>query len=324
MNPITETTRTLRSRSRHAGRLLPGVMAAALALTGVAWGQSNFPAKRQGTLRFTYQNLDLGDQLFSEDVIDPVLGNLGDKVDEGKTSIDALVIGADYGISSRLAIAGSATYVRTSYNGPIPHGDYDDGGTHGTLQDASLTVLYKALPAPFSIVPFIGVVIPMRDYETRGLAAAGRGLSQTILGVDFGWENASFPLEIHVAYAYRFVEELDGVNTDRRNLGVRIGYQFNRHLGASLVGSYRGSPGGHDLITDSNEPNFMAVHDAAIALTETSAGAGLTWRITPTIDLYGTYGSTLSGENLQKTRSIAAGLAWHFGGNPTLGSDSSR
>ena len=318
MTPILEKTTALRSPGRSVGRIVPGALAVMLAVSGLAWGQSELPPRRQGTLRVTYQDMSLGDQLFSEDVITGQ-GNLGDKVDEGTTKIRALVLAADYGLSSRLAVSGSATYVQTQYDGPIPHGGYDDGSTNGTLQDASLVVLYKALNAPIAIIPFAGVVVPMRDYETRGLAAAGRGLNQTILGVNLGWQTPGVPLWVDVTYAYRFVEELDGVNTDRRNLGLRIGYRFNERLSGSMFGSRRSSPGGYDLITDASEPNFMPVHDAAIALSETSGGAGLTWTINPAVDLYGTYATTLSGENLQESRQVSVGVAWRFGNNPVLG-----
>jgi len=309
-----------------AGRLVGGVFAVTLALSGLAWGQTHLPEKRQGSVSLFYQHLDLGDELFSRALVVPAgdprgTGNLGDKVDEGSAKIQAFVLAADYGLSSHLAVSGAATYVETSYedNGPIPHGSYDDGRTHGTLQDASVTLLYKALDGPIAVVPFAGLVHPMRDYETAGFAAAGRGLNQTVVGVGLGWDAPTVPLNVEVSYDYRFVEKVEGINTNRSSIGLRVGYRFSSRLSGLLFASHRSSEGGYDLIGDCQQTNFLPVHDAASALLENSAGLGLSWAVLPAVDLYASYNSTLSGQNLQEISQLSVGAAWKFGGNPVLG-----
>ena len=90
-----------------------------------------------------------------------------------------------YGITDRWTVSAALPYVNTRYKGPPSHGGgpgftVDNGEWHGCLTDLRVGLHIQALERPFALAPFVGYVTPIGDCYTRGHAANGRDLEETL------------------------------------------------------------------------------------------------------------------------------------------------
>jgi hypothetical protein len=141
-----------------------------------ASAQAFVPPAGEGNVTISYQNLfarghwDLnGDRMTGESGHDPTQGH-------------AIVMDVEVGLSSRVAVSASLPYIRSRYEGSLPHlvmgvgpvQEWDDGEYHGTFQDFRFGVRYNLTHRPFVITPFADVVIPSHHYPRLAHAAVGK------------------------------------------------------------------------------------------------------------------------------------------------------
>ena len=139
--------------------------------------QAWLPAKGSFGTAFTYNNV-LNQKHYSPD---------GDEVDAGHTRSEAYGLSVAYSPTDKILLTAGIPYVRTRYWGDRPHpGEIDNGDQHSTFTDLRLSVHYQALLEPFALAPYIAFVAPVKDYETLGHSAPGRGLNETWLGFWIG------------------------------------------------------------------------------------------------------------------------------------------
>src|SRR5688572_29397925 len=181
----------------------------ALCATRHAAAQAWPSPQGQGAVSLTYHTLSASGHFAAN----------GDFVDLGGSRAQALTLSVDYGLTARLGVWVSAAYVAAKNGGdPSPvlgHSGIDDGRYHSTWQDLHAGARFTLTEEPFAVTPFVQIVLPLHDYETRGEAAPGRGLRQTILGVSGGRIVESIPgVHVGIRYGHTFVERHLDIGTD--------------------------------------------------------------------------------------------------------------
>jgi hypothetical protein len=285
--------------------------------------QTWIPPRHEGTFYFAYMGLNVGDHLFSGDlIIDDGMGgsiNLGDSVDFGDISGRTAAVGVDYSLTDRLAVAGAVAYVASKYDGIEPESSIDDGSYRGALQDATARLRYMALRRQFSITPFAGILVPTTNYEIIGHSALGRNLKEFQVGSNFGWVRRPFfpDLYIQARYQFAFVESVADQNLDRTDVALEIGYFFTPRFMARTFGFYRNTHGGLDWLTDINDTGDFHIHDQAAALEDLRVGVGVSYTVTGSMDLYASFSDVVDGKNTHAASALNFGLSYRFGGLKT-------
>jgi len=146
-----------------------------------------------------------------------------------------------YGITDRWTVSAALPYVNTRYKGPPSHGGgpgftVDNGEWHGCMTDLRVGLHFQALERPFALAPFVGYVMPVTDYYTRGHAATGRHLEETLIGLNVGksldpWIPRTYA---QARYSYAFVEKVAGITHDRDNLNIELGTFFTPRWNAKV------------------------------------------------------------------------------------------
>ena len=162
---------------------------------------------------------------------------------DGSIDVEARTLAflGTYGITDRWTVSAALPYVNTRYKGPPSHGGgpgftVDNGEWHGCMTDLRVGLHFQALERPFALAPFVGYVTPIGDCYTRGHAANGRDLEETLIGLSVGksldpWIPRTYA---QVRYSYAFVEKVHGISHDRDNLNVELGTFFTPRWNASL------------------------------------------------------------------------------------------
>ncbi len=226
----------------------------------------------------------------------------GEKIDRGHTSVEILNMSATYSPSDRWQVHASLPYVKARYKGAFRHPTVvDDGNWHGTLTDLLLTVHYQVTEGPIALAPYVGMVIPVKDYVTMGHAAAGRELDEYWVGFYAArsvneWIPRTY-LQTRVNYA--FVEKVAGVSHDRTTANLEIGHFLNESWSARLIVGRQWTDGGINVPIPASHPLFP-FHDQLASEELLNAGAGLAWTVNNRLNVFGFYVQSLEGENGHK------------------------
>ena len=101
----------------------------------------------------------------------------GGTVDAGHIRAFTYALGAEYSPTDRWMFSASLPLIESEYHGAHPHPtEVDDGAYHATFTDLRTEAHYQWLLEPFAIAPYVAYLFPVRNYETLGHAAPGRGL----------------------------------------------------------------------------------------------------------------------------------------------------
>ena len=285
-----------------------------LILAPPASAQAWTPRKGQTSLGVVYQYLDVGDHLFSGDLIDGGI-NFGDSVDFGEINAHTGIVAVDYGLSDRWALSGGVAYVTSRYVGDFPESDRDDGDYHGDLQDFRLQARYRATDGALAVTPFVGMVLPTNNYDIIGHTSVGRGLSELQAGVNLGWFQSSTGFYLQGGYTFALVESVLDLNLDRSEINFEVGYFFNRSWLIRGFSTYRYTHGGIDwLEADFEAPGVAHTHDQAAALRDLRAGLGFNVKLTWSMNFFFDYSVTVEGENTHEANIATLGLTWTLGG----------
>lgn len=175
-----------------------------LALPQPACAQAWLPLDGETQVTYTYQHVYVRDHL----------DYLGKRFDAGAIRTHTRVFSFEYGLTEKLALDIDVNHVTSRYEGHITvptHGPVDTGFYHPTFQDARIAVRYNLFNNPVVVTPFVGVVIPTHNYETRGHSGVGRNLREMQMGVNVGRDLEGFlPRSyIHGRYAFALVEGVE-------------------------------------------------------------------------------------------------------------------
>jgi hypothetical protein len=235
----------------------------------------------------------------------------GDEDDVGHTRTQMVSLSAMYAPTNRWLVEAGVPYVQARYRGSRPHpSEVDDGEYHGGLTDLHLALHFQALKEPLALAPYIGVVVPLQDYETLGHAARGRGLNELWLGFYAGksldpWIRGTY---LQARYNYAFVERVAGVTHDRSNASLEVGWFMTPQWSIRALFSAVDTHGGIPVPVPQTHPLFR-FHDQLAAEKLRNVGGGVSWSISDSADLYLVYTQSVSGESAHK---LDSGLTLGF------------
>ncbi|HLF13411.1 MAG TPA: hypothetical protein VI932_00795 [Bacteroidota bacterium] len=287
-----------------------------------AVAQAWVPPEAQLSVSLLYSYSDVGNHLFSADVIDAGV-NLGKSIDFGDIKAHTMILGFEYGLTSRFAVSGRLPVVVSKYDGLIPDNtSVDDGLFRGSAQDFRFDARYLVLVEPIALTPIVSVVLPSHHYETLGHVAVGNDLREIHVGAYTG---TALPFISEELYAeagieYAIVEDMELAaatsgdhSTDYATLGVEVGYFFSPYLSINIQGLLKNTYGGFDWLdpmTGTEEGWYS--HDRFAAVDFFHLGGSVSYDITDHTTLYFGYSNTVWGQNSHELESIMLGTSWSF------------
>ena len=287
------------------------IFAAALALfthAPRASAQAWVPARGEGSLTTIYQNIHVRTHLTDTGEAQTHLG---------RVRTNAVNTSFEYGITDRLAVDAEVAFIASRYAGAIPHGPPDVSRTyHPTFQDAYVGVRYNVLSSPVVLTPFVGVVIPTHDYETRGHSAVGRGFTELVVGVNAGRSLDPLLKNVHVdaRYSYTAQRRFEGLNLNRSNFDWEAGWQARPALSLRFLGAVQVTHGGLTTPLDREhlDHHLIDFHDRATRAQYVRLGGAATYALSNAFSLHGAYATTVRGRNTHASGGFALGFSWRF------------
>jgi hypothetical protein len=275
------------------------------------WGQAWLPQRGDGYLSLNYVGMSTSDHLISS----------GQPQDRGPTVLGTATVGFYYGITHRLAISADVAYVASKFSltpglAPNAHdveAHIDDGQYHGTYQDFHAAVKYNALRSAVMVTPFFELTIPTHHYETFGHSAPGKYLRESRVGVNIGrllspiLPRAYFDLR----YAYSFVQDLEGMNLDRNNVDLEVGYFLKPSVAVRAIAAVQKTMGGVEALVPPDSP-FFPNHDRLERGHYFRMGGAASFSLPRQMDVYVFLVGTVSGKNVQAFTALGIGLSWNF------------
>lgn len=201
-----------------------------------------------------------------------------------------------------------------------PHGRYDDGNYHTTLQDFRLDARYMVVDDVVTFSPHISVSIPVANYETVGFANAGRGLKMLIFGGAVGkFFTSGVPnLYLHGRYEFRWTEryetgfeQTEKYGQNRSFMDALVGYYIRDNLEVNLAGSMQLAHGGFRFHNwdDSTEPERF-FHDALLAEQFLHVGGGVSYSPMEWLRISAFVRFFMWGENTRNADLYGLGVSW--------------
>ena len=239
----------------------------------------------------------------------------------GPTRLNTVTAGLLYGITDRLAVSVDVPFVASKFN--LTPGlslnahdlvaTIDDGRYRGTFQDFHAAVRYNAVRRATMLTPFFELTLPTHHYETFGHSAPGKYLREYRVGTDIGrLLNPILPRGyFDLRYSYSFVQELAGMNLDRHNVDLEVGYFLKPSVAIRGIGAVQKTLGGVESPVPPDSPLFVD-HDRLERGHYSRIGGGITFSLPRNLDLYVLLVSTLSGKNVQAFTALGVGVGWKF------------
>ena len=273
--------------------------------------QAFIPEEGQALITIAYAYSDAKYTFFSRDLI--ISGvNLGQKVEEPPTQAHSAYISIEYGVSSKLALSASIPAIFSRYTGNEPHSPIDNGDYHGGFQDFRFGVRYMAIIDPLVVTPFISVVIPSRDYKTEGHSAIGIHYKELHFGLYLAKQLTfiSDNLYTEAGYDFAYVEEYQGIRTNRSVVDLTLGYFVTPSITVSSTMSYQKGHAGVDFLDAPPTSVEGYEHDRRAKVKYLALGGSVSVEANDALSFFVSYTSMVSGENTHALRSIAVGSTW--------------
>lgn len=265
------------------------------------------PLKGEGQVTVTYQNIYVKYHLDYQ----------GKTFDSGPVRSHTVVTAIEYGLTNKLTFDGSIAHVSSKYEGfvgPVPHGPVDTGSYHPNFQNLDLGLRYNIRSRPLVLTPFVAVVIPTHDYETRGHSAVGRGLRELRMGLNVGRDLEGILPRSYVQgrYSFSVVESVEEFNLNRSNAEWELGHFATDRISLRFTAALQRTHGGLRIPIDNQHPHFHDIHDQATRSNFFRAGGGISFALTRSLDLHADYNNTTAGRNGHKPRGLSLGISWRF------------
>jgi len=306
-------------RLTHAIRAaFTAALVAAAATPGAA--QAFVPAEGEGTVAILYQ-----DQFFKYHA-QPVTRA------QGLIYSDSVLVDVTYGVTDKIAVSLSIPWVATRYAGTSPHtladgsgpNPIDDGTWHSTFQDFRFDVRYNVTRnlanAGIVLTPFIGSVTPSHEYAYFAHSGFGRNLNEIQIGAAAAklFERGIPGLVVQARYAYGFVEQIVDISHNRSLVSLEAAYFITPKLRALALSSGEITHGGIDFYGQTLSRTLLPAdqfnhHDQIIRENLLTLGAGASYSVTESVDLFGSLAHTVAQRNGHVLdRGITAGVSWSF------------
>jgi hypothetical protein len=255
--------------------------------------------------------------------------SLGEAVDRGHTTLQALMLDVDYSLTDKLAVRLALPFIEGRYGGSQPHllvrgqpdteVELDNGLYHGGLQDFRFDVRYNLSEKHLMITPFVQAIIPSHDYATLGHAAIGTDQREYRIGVNLGRQLNPWLPKVYVQgrYAFGMVQEVANVAPKRSYGEFQLGYILSRHLSLQASTVWTHSHNGIDFIiglfpnnlTDEQYLN----HDRISRLNLLDVGGSASYSVTPKTNLFFGWGRSIEGTNTHlRAIVLTAGVTMSF------------
>ena len=304
------------------GWLLAGLTIGLLG-SAAASAQEWLPPQGEAWLSFGYGNSFTTRHYFG--VIDP------GETDVGHVRAQGYALQLGYGVTDRFTLSLGVPLADNKYyctpEGPCtphPFSNVDDGSYHGTLQDFRIGLDYQLLRGGLSLAPFVSVVIPSHSYVFFGHAAPGKDLHQYLLGFTAaaGLDRIVPGSYFVASYDYAFVERVLGINLDRSDFNIELGY-FLSFLTPALAVRFLGTGyythGGleyhqpPDLFALPNGNELFYHHDQIGKTRSVQLGGGLSYQLSGSTVVYASYLRSVYGRDVLKIdNGISFGVTWNF------------
>jgi hypothetical protein len=291
------------------------------------FAQAWLPPKGEVSFSIGYGNVFVRDHTFAN----------GDTFDDGHIRTITVGLSLSYGLSDRFAFDFAVPYVSSKYSGGDPHvaldgTTIDDGNYHGTFQDYQFALRFGALREPFLLTPYVAAVIPSHHYRYFAHSAVGHDLRKVLVGF-FAARRLDPLLEngyVQLRYSYAFVQKVVGISQAQSTAELSLGYFVTSALGVRGLLSYGYTHGGLSLGNDEAEfearfcdpvlrcdptdPSpYWQHHDQIGREVYLNAGAGPTYRLTDSIDLFATYFTALVNRGGHKiSHGLSFGVSFSF------------
>lgn len=240
----------------------------------------------------------------------------GVEFDAGHTRTFTTAFGVAYSPTDRLSFVATLPYVSAEYHGNFPHPTIvDDGSYHGTLTDLRVEAHVQLLDGAFALAPYLALLTPIKDYETLGHAAPGRGLTEGWVGTYVGrslepWLPRTY---MQARLNYAFVERVARVKHDRINIDVELGYFMTPRWSARVLAFWQDTDGGIPVPVPDTDPLFVH-HDQLAADRFLNVGAGTAFQLTGRTSVHAVYSFALHGQNAHKVEhSLSLGFSQQLG-----------
>ena len=301
-------------------RLTTGALAiAGLFFAGVpAFAQAWVPPAGVGSITISFQRIDNTGHLLTDG---SSAGGLSENL--------SLLVEVDYAITDRLSISAGLPYVGARWTDPnppppfVPFLPVDQCHCwHGGLQDFAFTARYNVIRnGGFALTPSLSVGAPSHDYAYQGEAVIGRDLKELRFGVDVGQrlDRISPRLSVQGRYSYAVVEQVLDIPNNRSNATVEGAFQLTRKFDARGFATWQRTHGGLRFggmgelppPGEVNTPELLAQHDRLLRDNNFRVGGGVSYSL-PTIDLFASYISYVSGTDSHLGRAFTFGISWPF------------
>ncbi len=275
-----------------------------------AAAQAWLPARGEGAISVLYQNALVKDHTLPD----------GTRIDAGHIESNAALVDLTYGVSDRWAITTNLPFLAAKYVGKAPHPNttIDNGAYHGGSQDLRVDARYSLVKGRTAVAPFVGAIVPTRNYPYYGHAATGRDLSELQLGAFVGhaFDTVLPGVFVQGRYSYGFVERPLGIRHDRSNIDLEIGYFLTPRLRVLGMTSGQITHGGIELNKGfaGLTPQQFQRHDQLARADMLDVGGGLQVSVGPTTELFASIVSTAFAENAHAlSHSITFGVSTSFG-----------
>jgi hypothetical protein len=319
----------MKVKSKNRLMVLIGLTAALLS-PAMARAQAWLPPKGEAWLSLGYGNTFATKHYFG--VVHP------GEIDAGHMRGQAIGLQMGYGVTDRFELSVGIPFVSNKYyctdpSSPFctPHPsltrpDYsiDNGLYHGTFQDYRINVGYQLFTGEIAVAPFATAVIPSHDYVYFAHSAPGKGLHQYLLGFNAGASlDRILPGSyVQASYDYAFVEHVLGINLNRSDFGIELGYFLSflsPSLGIRFLGTGYYTHGGlafvapPDLLQRPNGLELFYHHDQIGKARAVNLGGGLSYLLTGSTEIYATYLRSVYGrDGVKIDQGISFGVTWNF------------
>ena len=298
---------TVRRRLGTTVILSAAVMIPAAEAAAQAW----VPAKGEGAIAIAAQSMN-------------VKRHLAGTLSVAAGNIDTVVLLSDltYGLTDKVAIDLAVPLVTSKYDGPSPHPGttIDDGTFRSTLTDFRMSVRYNVTRKGVVFTPYVGSIVPSHAYQFYGHAAPGEQLREVQVGAYAAKLVASGPLAglfLSGRGGYGFVEKVADISHNRTSGDFEVGYFLTPSLRAfgMLNGQY--THGGIDFPQTGGMRAlplpYQPVHDIIQRVHNLHAGAGVSYSISDSLDVFGSFSRLVAGRNGHAlNRGITVGASWGF------------
>jgi hypothetical protein len=249
--------------------------------------------KGEGAVTFAVQNM----------FYDKHLANTTGITAAGTIDTTSIVADATYGVTDRLSLDFATPYVSSKYTGTRPHpGNLDNGHYHSTFADLRFALRYNVMRRGLVLTPYIGTVTPSHDYVFFAHSAAGERLREFQIGTYAATllERGIPGLFISGRYSYGFVEKVMDISHNRSTADLEVGYFISRSLRVFGMTTGQITHGGVDLPLGGPPAlptSYQPVHDVIQRVNFLKAGAGASYALTDTIDVFGSFAKQVEGRN---------------------------